>query len=312
MFKRLIFQCDLLNKSTVLPIYTKPPKLKQYLGGFFMRYYFILLLSLFFFPLSHAANPPKIQLASIYQEDIDIQQYWISEKLDGVRGYWDGTRIISRQGNVFNTPAWFTKGFPTSPLDGELWIGREKFDLVSGIVRQHQASDKDWQKITFMIFDLPSSKDTFSERVEQMKTIVKQAQSPFLQMIDQQQVTNNTQLQQLLSEVLKHGGEGLMLHQRNAYYQTKRSKDLMKLKKYQDAEAVVIKHIQGKGRNAKRLGALLVKTQEGIIFKIGTGFSDLERENPPTIGETITYKYIGKTKNGVPRFASFIRIRKDF
>ena len=277
-----------------------------------MRYYFIFFLSLIFSSLAYTATPPKIQLASIYQDDIDIQQYWISEKLDGVRGYWNGTNIISRQGNIFNTPTWFTKDFPSTPLDGELWIGREKFDLVSGIVRQHQASDQDWQKITFMIFDLPTSKDTFSERIQQMKAIISQSNSSYLQMIDQQKVANNTQLQQLLSDVLKSGGEGLMLHRGEAYYQTKRSKDLMKLKKYQDAEAVVIDHLQGKGRNAERLGALLVKTQEGIIFKIGTGFSDTERENPPAIGETITYKYIGKTKNGVPRFASFMRVRKEY
>jgi DNA ligase-1 len=277
-----------------------------------MRYYFILFLSLIFSSLAYTAAPPKIQLASIYQDNIDIQQYWISEKLDGVRGYWNGTNIISRQGNIFNTPKWFTKDFPKTPLDGELWIGRENFELVSGIVRQHKANDQDWQKITFMIFDLPTSKNTFSERVQQMKEIINQSNSPYLQMIEQQKVANNTQLQQLLSNVLNSGGEGLMLHRGEAYYQTKRSKDLMKLKKYQDAEAVVIDHLQGKGRNAERLGVLLVKTQEGIIFKIGTGFSDAERENPPAIGETITYKYIGKTKNGVPRFASFMRIRKEY
>ena len=276
-----------------------------------MRYYFIFLIFFISSSFSQAAAPPNIQLASVYHDDIDIQQYWISEKLDGVRGYWDGTNLISRQGNIFKAPKWFTQHFPETPLDGELWIGREQFELVSGIVRQHNASDQDWQKITFMIFDLPTSKETFSERIRQMKNIVNQTASPSLQMIPQQKVDNNTQLQALLATILKDGGEGLMLHRGDAYYQAKRSKDLMKLKKYQDAEAIVLAHLPGKGRNATRLGALRVKTKEGIIFKIGTGFTDDERENPPAIGTTITYKYIGKTKNDVPRFASFMRIRED-
>jgi len=276
-----------------------------------MRFYFIFVILFAFSSLSQAAAPPNIQLASIYKDDIDIQQYWISEKLDGVRGYWNGTNLISRQGNIFNAPKWFTQHFPDIPLDGELWIGREQFELVSGIVRQFNASEQDWQKITFMIFDMPASKDTFSERVRQMKNIVSQTASPYLQMISQQKVTNNSQLQALLETILKEGGEGLMLHRGEAYYQAKRSKDLMKLKKYQDAEAIVLAHLPGKGRNAARLGALRVKTTDGIIFKIGTGFSDYERENPPAIGSTITYQYIGKTKNNVPRFASFMRIREE-
>ncbi|WP_435234845.1 DNA ligase [Psychromonas sp. PT13] len=276
-----------------------------------MRFYFIFVILFAFSSLSQAAAPPNIQLASIYKDDIDIQQYWISEKLDGVRGYWNGTNLISRQGNIFNAPKWFTQHFPDIPLDGELWIGREQFELVSGIVRQFNASEQDWQKITFMIFDMPASKDTFSERIRQMKNIVNQTDSPYLQMIPQQKVTNNSQLQALLETILKEGGEGLMLHRGEAYYQAKRSKDLMKLKKYQDAEAIVLAHLPGKGRNAARLGALRVKTTDGIIFKIGTGFSDHERENPPAIGSTITYQYIGKTKNNVPRFASFMRIREE-
>ena len=145
-----------------------------------------------------------------------------------------------------------------------------------------------------------------------MQDIIKKSNSPYLQMIEQQQLASNVQLQALLERTLRQGGEGLMLHKGSAYYQAKRSKDLMKLKKYQDAEAVVLQHLPGKGRNSGRLGAILVKTPEGLTFKIGSGFSDSERENPPAIGATITYQYIGKTKNGIPRFASFVRIRVPF
>lgn len=272
----------------------------------------IFFLLLGFSPVTHSVSPPQIQLATLYHQDINIQEYWISEKLDGVRAYWNGKNLISRQGNIFNAPQWFSNGFPDIPLDGELWIKRQSFSQVSGIVRQQKADDEQWRRIAFMIFDLPASAENFTARIKKMRTIVNNSESPYLKMIAQQKVQNNAQLQLLLENVLSKGGEGLMLHRGDAFYQAKRSKDLLKLKKYQDAEAVVVQHLPGKGRNSGRMGAILVKTKEGTVFKIGSGFSDQEREHPPAIGTTITYQYTGKTKNGIPRFASFMRIREAF
>ena len=278
---------------------------------------FILLLSLLLFtPLSHAVltpdngvTAPPIQLATKYHEDIIVEHYWISEKLDGVRAYWDGKKLISRQGKPFDPPPWFTADFPDQPLDGELWIARGKFELVSGIVRTRGGDSKAWRNIAFMIFDLPSSPKIFTARLQIMQQLVKASSSPYLKMIKQQKITTHQALQDKLEEVLNGGGEGLMLHHINAYYQAKRSQDLMKLKRYDDAEAIVLEYIPGKGKHLGRMGSLVVRNTDGITFKIGTGFSDAERENPPKIGATITYQYIGKTKNGVPRFASYLRIR---
>jgi len=278
-----------------------------------MRYYFIILcVVLICSPVIQAATPPPIQLASIYHQDVNIQEYWVSEKLDGVRAYWDGKQLISKHGNIFNAPDWYIKDFPSAPLDGELWIARNHFEQVSGITRKYNATVQEWQKVSFMIFDLPGANTNFNSRIQQIEQLVKRSASPYLKMIKQQKIEDNEQLQLLLEEVLSNGGEGLMLHKGDAFYQVKRSKDLMKLKKYEDAEAIVIGHTPGEGRNTGRLGALLVETKEGIRFKIGTGFSDLERENPPPVGSTITYKYVGKTNNNVPRFASFMRIREIF
>jgi DNA ligase-1 len=160
-----------------------------------------------------------------------------------------------------------------------------------------------------MVFDLPEHKGNFTERITEMKKQIKLSNSNSLAMIKQIKLNNLTELQQALKQVVKSKGEGLMLHHQNAYYHVGRSSQLMKLKQYQDAEATVINHISGKGKYHQQLGALLVKTTEGITFKIGTGFSDQQRRQPPPIGSTITYKYIGKTQRGVPRFASFLRIR---
>jgi DNA ligase-1 len=255
------------------------------------------------------ASPPPIQLASKFHDDINIEQYWVSEKLDGVRGYWDGKRLISKQGNPFPAPQWFTEGFPDQALDGELWIARNQFEKVSGIVRTQKGADEAWRNISFMIFDLPSSKESFTKRLAIMEQLVNQSSSPYLKIIAQEKIHSHQALQSKLDKVIEGGGEGLMLHHVDVYYQVKRSQDLMKLKRYDDAEAEVLEYIPGKGKHLGRMGALVVKNTEGIVFKIGTGFSDAERETPPKIGDIITYQYIGKTKNNVPRFASYLRIR---
>jgi DNA ligase-1 len=275
-----------------------------------MRYLLYFLISFSF--SSFAAEKPNIQLATIYHQDIDISDYFVSEKLDGIRGYWDGEQLISRQGNLFHPPKWFVKNFPNVPLDGELWIARQSFEKVSSIVRDKKGDPQRWKQVSFMIFDLPQSDKPFSERLLALQKLIDLSDSPYLKLIPQHKVKNNDALQSLLDETVSKGGEGLMLHKESALYQAKRSKDLLKLKKYEDEEALVVSYIAGKGRNEGRLGALVVKNEDGIVFKIGSGFSDSERDNPPKIGDVITYKFIGKTKNKVPRFASYLRIRRDY
>tara|TARA_B100001964_G_C14150696_1_gene561900 strand:- start:1026 stop:1271 length:246 start_codon:yes stop_codon:yes gene_type:complete len=74
----------------------------------------------------------------------NINGWWMSEKLDGVRGYWTGNKLISRQGNSFHAPEWFTRNFPSIPLDGELWTEREQFQELVTIVRRESAGT-DWE-----------------------------------------------------------------------------------------------------------------------------------------------------------------------
>lgn len=255
------------------------------------------------------AKAPAIQLATNYRQNIDITQYYVSEKLDGVRAYWDGHQLISKQGNIFTAPSWFIESFPSIAMDGELWIARDQFEKVSGIARTQDNQNEQWKLIKFMIFDLPKSTASFQQRINKMQALVTDTKSPYLQIIKQQKIPNTDALFTLLDKVVKENGEGLMLHHQDALYQTKRSRDLMKLKKFEDAEATVIAHLSGKGKYVGLLGSLLVETPDGIRFKIGSGFSDEERNNPPQIGSLITYRFTGKTKNNIPRFASFVRIR---
>ncbi|MBU2870177.1 DNA ligase [Colwellia sp. E2M01] len=256
---------------------------------------------------------PSIQHGVDYQSVDDISLYFISEKLDGVRGYWDGEKLITRQGNIINSPTWFTKNWPTQAIDGELWIARGKFQHLMSCISRHQADENQttscWQNVRFMMFDLPESITHFSERVKQMQTLLKTVPSFYLGMVNQIRLNDTDELEVKLAEVIDSNGEGLMLHHANAYYKEGRNSALMKLKKHQDAEAIVIAHTQGKGKYTGLLGALEVQTAEGVIFKIGSGFSDNERANPPKIGTLITFKYNGLTDAGIPRFARFWRVR---
>ena len=278
---------------------------------FTRRGFLFVLASAPFASIYAKQGVPEILLAQVYSQGIDVKQYLISEKLDGVRAIWDGKQLISRYGNVIHAPAWFVKDLPSTPLDGELWLARGKFDALSGAVRKAMPIDAEWQAITYQIFELPNASGTFQVRYKEILQIVKQANLKHLKAVKQYRVKNEAELNRKLKQVVANGGEGLMLHRADAEYVTGRSDVLLKLKLLLDAEATVIAHLPGKGKYAGKLGALLVEAQDGIRFKLGTGFSDAQRENPPKIGSTITYTYLDKTKSGKPKFASFLRVRNE-
>ena len=254
---------------------------------------------------------PPLLLANVYRDDVDLDQYWVSEKLDGVRAWWDGEGLVSRSGNRFNVPPWFIEHFPPVQLDGELWMGRGAFERLSGAVRRQVPDDAQWREIRFMVFDLPSSPATFDGRLQRLREMFEAIESPRIALVEQFRVAGHDELMDVLHRVVAGGGEGLMLHRGGSLYTAGRSDDLLKLKLYEDAEAVVVGHLPGKGRLAGMLGALVVETPHGQRFRLGTGFSDEERRAPPPLGATVTYRYYGKTRRGVPRFASFLRIRNE-
>lgn len=269
----------------------------------------------FAFALSTAFNahaePPELALAGVYEEGVALDDYWVSEKLDGVRAYWDGERFWSRGGNEYRAPDWFTEGFPDVPMDGELWMGRGRFAELSGAVRRLEPVDPSWRQIRFMVFDFPALDQPFAERVAAMEALVQPSPSPFLAMVVQRKATDHERLMSALDNVVSEGGEGLMLRRGGSLHSTGRSDDLLKVKRYDDAEAVVVAHLAGSGKYEGMLGSVRVRRNDGRQFHIGTGFSDEQRENPPPVGATITYKYYGFTSTGLPRFASFLRIRND-
>jgi DNA ligase 1 len=275
----------------------------------------LLWLCLLLATLANAAEPPKLLLANVLAPHIDVTKYLVSEKYDGARALWDGTALKFRSGRTVAAPKWFVDSLPNTPLDGELWIARGRFDEVSGIVRKDVPMDDEWRRVNYMIFELPQSREneglTFAGRVKQIEAIVAKANFSQLRAVPHFAVKNRTQLKRDLDRVVKAGGEGLMLHLADAAYVTGRSDVLLKLKPLLDTEAKVVEHIPGKGKHTGRMGALLLQTKEGVRFKLGTGFTDAVRANPPAIGSLVTYTYRDVTKNGKPRFAAFLRVRED-
>ena len=269
----------------------------------------LLVTLVFFSPTLSAREAPPLLLAASEQGRADVSHYLVSEKLDGVRAFWDGDVLRTRNGIVINAPAWFVAGFPKRPLDGELWIGRGQFERLSATVRRRVPDDAEWRNVRYMIFELPQAPGTFRERVDAMRHVVNEANIPWLQLVEQNEVRDRRALEQRLSAVVKAGGEGLMLHRADAGYVTGRSDVLLKMKPWHDAEATVVGHLEGKGKFRGMLGALRVRTHEGIEFSLGTGLSEALRKNPPPVGTLVTYRYRDLGSNGRPRFASFYRIR---
>ncbi|MDA8453189.1 DNA ligase [Acidovorax sp. GBBC 3334] len=254
---------------------------------------------------------PALLLATVYRPGLVLADYWVSEKYDGVRGYWDGERLRTRGGETVAAPAWFTQGWPRTPMDGELWAGRGRFAQAQSTVRQQVPTEPAWREIRFMVFDLPAQAGTFDERLPALRALVSGIGQTWVVAVPQRRITDPAQLSALLQRTVRGGGEGLMLHRGASLYRAGRSDDLVKLKTHDDAEARVVAHVPGQGRQAGRLGALLVETPQGRRFKLGTGFSDADRARPPPIGSWVTYRFRGTHEGGLLRFASFLRVRED-
>jgi DNA ligase 1 len=240
---------------------------------------------------------------------IDPAGYLVSEKYDGVRALWDGQTLRFRSGLSVAAPASFVSRLPATPLDGELWFGRARFEALVGLVRRATPDVAAWQEVRYMVFELPLGEGSFAQRAERIRELAQRIAWPQLVAAEQSLVPDRLALQQRLDAVLAGGGEGLMLHRGSAPYRTGRSLDLLKLKPVHDAEAWVTGHVAGRGRHAGRLGALRVRTHEGVEFLLGTGLSDAERERPPARGVRVTFTHRGFTATGVPRFASFLRVQ---
>lgn len=249
-------------------------------------------------------------LAERWTGEADITGWWMSEKLDGVRAFWNGTTFLSRLGNEFLAPEWFTAGLPKVPLDGELWLDRRKFQRAVSIVRRRDRSEH-WRELRYVVFDLPELPEPFEIRQRHLTDLLQTQRPEFAQVHQQEQCRGGDHLRDELARVEHLGGEGLMLRQPGSLYVAGRSTTLLKVKQFLDGEARVIEHVPGAGRHKGRLGALLCELADGRRFSVGTGFSDAERAQPPAAGALIHFRYQELSEGGVPRFPTYVGVRVD-
>lgn len=260
-----------------------------------------------FFATSLFAQKPALMLLEQYKNQ-DLTGWVMSEKLDGVRGYWDGKQLISRQGNPLSPPDYFLKNFPPFAIDGELYSERGKFEEIAGIVKSFEP--KGWYKLKLHVFDVPNAEGDLFKRLDFLRNYLAENPTPHIEIIEQIPIQNQAHWQNFYRQILDLGGEGIIVRNPNAPYINGRSAQILKLKPTFDEECTVIAHHKGKGKYADKLGAITCENHRGQ-FRIGSGFKDRDRSNPPPIGTLITYKYRGLTENGKPRFATYWRIRAD-
>lgn len=260
------------------------------------------------FVLDLVANEPKLLLLEKYK-DQNISGWLMSEKLDGIRAYWDGERLLTRGGKEIHAPKWFTKNFPSFELDGELWSKRGEFEFVQGVVMDKNPSDG-WHKITYNIFEVPHQKGSLKKRLHVLGAYLKTHKLSHVRIIEQFVCKGRLDLDRFFKAIIKKNGEGVVLRDPKAPYIAKRTKKALKLKSFDDAECKVTKHYKGKGKYKNVLGSFGCELFNGVEFKIGSGLSDKQRRNPPKIGQIVSFKHQGLTKKGKPRFPIFLRVRK--
>lgn len=252
-------------------------------------------------------NAPPVQLVETWDGKTDPSGWWVSEKFDGVRAWWDGSELVSRRGNIYCAPSWFKAQLPRVKLDGELWIDRGRFAEVSGVARG--SDDAAWKQVKFMVFDVPDSTSPLEQRFVELHTEVQLAGCPWLRAIDQQIVKTRDHLQELLVAVEQRDGEGLVIRQPGSLYQGIRSSCWQRVVSVKTAEAVVIGYTKGTGNRASGIGALICRLPDGTEFKIGTGLKTAHVQKPPPVGTIVTFGYKRLTDAGIPREPRFIRVR---
>jgi DNA ligase-1 len=217
--------------------------------------------------------------------DENPEGWFMSEKLDGMRAYWDGERFWSKNMSIIDVPESFTAGFPTFPVDGELWGGYEKIDSTVYALKQACRKKKrniDWSNIKFCAFDAPQEEGSYDKRHLFLQNNLSQCCN--ISLIPMQKCGGHDHLHQHLAEILDKGGEGIILYHPATPYQPGRTRNVLKFKKYFEA-SVTFSHVKRDSYN------LVCKQENGklIYLKCTRGFC----LSPPEVGEKILVRHQG-------------------
>lgn len=254
-------------------------------------------------------SAPPVQLVETWNGKDDPTGWWVSEKLDGVRAWWDGKDLVSRRGTVYAAPAWFKARLPRTKLDGELWIACGAFAEVSGVARG--GDEQEWRRVKFMAFDVPDAGGPLEQRLVALYSEVQIAGCPWLEVVEQQVARSLQHVREMLAAVEARDGEGLVIRRPGSLYEGTRSSSWQRIVSVHTAEAVVTGYTQGTGNRAQGIGALVCRLPDGTVFKIGTGLKTSHVHRPPPVGTVVTFGYKRLTEAGIPREPRFIRVRDD-
>ena len=257
---------------------------------------------------------------------IDARGWWASEKFDGYRAIWNGKSFVSRNGKPYHVPKWFSDLMPRGiALDGEFWMGRGGFQNC-GIFRKKNPDSKEWRdaKVTYTVYDIPSSRKSFEERMEDLRTVVndmcdkhRQTNSGSCPLIftNQFKIKNIGELDRMFNRIVRDGGEGVMLRKPGSHYEHKRSSTLLKYKQFGDTECKIVGYKAGTGKYKDMLGSFECELLKGTKKRFHvSGMDDCMRKNykkTHPIGTVITITFNEKTKDGIPRFPRYLRKRSD-
>lgn len=255
------------------------------------------------------AEVPKLFSLKVYRDDLNVTGWVMSEKLDGVRAYWDGNQLISRSGRVLSPPQSFTQGFPSFALDGEIWSRRGEFEHIASIVNTKE-NKAGWNELTYNIFEVPHQKGGLLQRLNVLEAYLHLHIAEKLHILNQIIVNDDEDVRSFFEKVIARGGEGIVLRDPNEAYYTGRTSSALKYKPFTDAECMVTAVIEGKGKFSGQLGAVKCDYQ-GKIIKIGSGFTSEQRKRSFEIGTVVSFKYYGLTHLGNPKYPVFLRVRTD-
>ena len=261
--------------------------------------------------------------------------WYLSEKYDGIRAIWTGTKLITRAKREFSwVPRWFLDKLPQGfPLDGELIVPGVPFGYFSSISIQKECAEANekWLRVRYFIFDTPICDNPFFNRLNLLKDKINHldSQIELVKFTEVNEIKDGFDiLNRMFDNVTKNGGEGVMLVNKMSMYAFgKRSRMSLKYKKIHEGEAEVIEFCEGTGKYTGILGKLKCKLPNGNTFYCGTGFNDIQRNNYiftgtgvvvgnakgcPKLGDTITYSCMEIiSKTGVPRMSVYKGIRVD-
>lgn len=236
--------------------------------------------------------------------------YYVSEKYDGWQAVWDGSdKFTTNTGKrTFKPPKEWSSLLPQGiSIAGELIIeGKQATDVAT-----LTTSKGEWKKVKFMAFDIPGMKEeSFRVRTNELKRIVKEQCRQFsncpMIYVDQKVYKTGKEIYNRWKDVLKKGGEGLVLTDPDSKYRPmKRSNDRVKLKGREDTEGV----IQSFNVSDGKLKSIVLKLDNGNVFNLGIGFSNKERNEYSKIfkkGEKIKFSYRSISSGGKPKEARFV------